>query len=354
MRYSGGASAKTFLVGMLFAASCLAQQNTSADPADTAAASPLPVLIAPRLRATELRPNAETNALLQSDKEGWVTLQMMIDPKGLPYEVAVTGSSGDDSFRKEALRTVRTMAFEPARYGDETVTSAYELKLKFSLSDREKAARAEFVGVYKALQKAVAAGDRTLADTLMAKLKPDNLYEDAYFGVASFQYAEKWGTAAQQILALERAVAGETKATYLPRPLFEGVLTALFRLEAKTNRFGSALITLGTLKKLPADPKTLASLQPIADQIQALHSRDVPIGVAGAIGATAWRHALFRNHFQLQDIQGKVAELKLRCERQYVAFPFDPSLQYTVSDKSGACWLEVVGDVGTTFTLVET
>ena len=91
-----------------------------------------------------------------------------------------------------------------------------------------------------------------------------------------------------------------------------------------------------------------------ADQLALLRSNDAPVGVQGEIDASGyWNIKLFKNQFQLDDLIGFVAELKLRCEREYVFFDFDPDLRYSVSDDAGECTLQVIGDPETTFTLVQ-
>lgn len=355
MKHSSAGLALSCMVLQTLALAGAAVTAGAAEPAvaDQSAVA-LPVLIGPRLKNKDLEAFPSAQELLNEGKEGWVTLQMMVDPDGKPFEVGVIDSSGDEAFRKEALRAAKVMQFEPAHSGTETVSSSYEVKLKFHMPGREKGARREFVSGYKALRDAVSAGNRGLADELMARLKPDNLYEDAYHGVAAYMYAEKWGTPQEQFAALRQAVAGETKATFLPRPLFESVLALMFKMQAQSGRLGAALDTYKTLKALPADAKTLAPLTPIVDVINNLRNGTEPLGVLGKIDTAAWTHTLLRRHFQLQDVKGKIEELKLRCEREYLAFPFDPTLQYSVSPKAGTCRLEVIGDGDTEFTLVET
>jgi len=47
-------------------------------------------------------------------REGWVVLNMMIDPQGKPYEAMVVDSSGNPAFEKAALRS-RYCSQSPSR-----------------------------------------------------------------------------------------------------------------------------------------------------------------------------------------------------------------------------------------------
>lgn len=40
---------------------------------------------------------------------------------------------------------------------------------------------------------------------------------------------------------------------------------------------------------------------------------------------------------------GNVTEIKLRCQKQYLAFKFDPDLRYDIEGKNGNCSIEVLG-----------
>src|SRR5882724_13069905 len=46
------------------------------------------------------------------------------------------------------------------------------------------------------------------------------------------------------------------------------------------------------------------------------------------------------------------SQIKLRCDKKYVFFQFDPALEYKVADKYGKCFIEVVGDPETKFELI--
>jgi hypothetical protein len=71
------------------------------------------------------------------------------------------------------------------------------------------------------------------------------------------------------------------------------------------------------------------------------------------ITGTSWNYELLKRRFQIEVASGKVAEIKLRCDRQYVFFQFDPKLQYTIGGNDRSCSMEVVGDPGTKFRLTQ-
>jgi len=90
--------------------------------------------------------------------------------------------------------------------------------VKFALN--EKGANPDFVTSYRELAKAIQNKDKAAADAALAKLHVQNLYEDAYYGLAEFTYARQWGDEAQRYAGLLRAVAEESTPRYLPRDSF--------------------------------------------------------------------------------------------------------------------------------------
>lgn len=77
------------------------------------------------------------------------------------------------------------------------------------------------------LIKAIQAEDRAAADALLASLDVQNLYEDAFLNVGKYEHYRRWGTEAEQIASLRRAVAGENHARYLPKETFLSALQVL-------------------------------------------------------------------------------------------------------------------------------
>ena len=68
---------------------------------------------------------------------------------------------------------------------------------------------------------------------------------------------------------------------------------------------------------------------------------------------TSWFYMLFKKRFQIAVTNGELAEIKLRCDKQYVFFRYEPDIQYRVSDRHGNCGVELVGAPGTKFSLVQ-
>lgn len=286
--------------------------------------------------------------------EGWVDLHFMIDTSGKTYEVAVTDSTGDATFETAAIKAAKKWTFEPAMFNGEPTEAGYHFRLYFAHSYVDSV-RPRFWRAYKDAVAATNDGDRARAAAAVQKLIVENLYEDAFASLAKYQFADKWGTEAEQIAALRRAVGMAQWAGQLRRSQFVTALHALLRLELRAKDFASALSTWNTLKRLQPKHADVTQLQPTIDDAIALRSDNRAYAVPGEIaaGSSSWFYALYKQRFQVVLASGHVSEIKLRCDRHYVSFGFDPALYYRIADQYGKCGLELIGDPGTRFELIQ-
>ncbi|NBC22309.1 MAG: TonB family protein [Gammaproteobacteria bacterium] len=291
----------------------------------------------------------------QDGSEGWVQLHFMIDPEGQPYEIVVTDSTGDNAFEESAVRAVERSTFEPAALDGRPIDAGYNLKISFALEgEGAPGARPSFVRDYRRAIAAIESGDREQAEERLGELEVGNLYEDAYLNVARYWYFKSWGDRHQRLAALRRAVAHEQEQKYLPEQVFRWALLTRFALEVDLQDFGAALDTARLLRSQNLTGEQTAALEATVAEIRTLASDDRSFAVTGYTGAdTSWYITLLKRHFYIDQVEGEIAEIKLRCDRDYVLFRYDPTMEYQVSEQQGTCHMEVVGDPGTTFRLVQ-
>jgi len=338
----------------LFASTISVTQTPAQPPQPTdGAAVPIEVFQGPRPKFKDFRLPDYPGGEKLDRNEGWVQLCLMVDAGGQTYEPAIMRSSGNKVFDHEALKAVRSLTFEPASLNGKPVDSGYEIKFKYRLSPPADGARPEFVRNYNALMKATAANDKAAADAALSKLHVSNLYEDAYFGLATSSYAEHWGDDMQQLAGLQRAIAAEDSPRYLPKQIFPVALRALFRLQVRTHDYGGALITWEKLTRVGIDAETADNIKHVIDQLEVLRTDTREYAVPGKLENGTWYFHLFKSHFQVAVADGHVSEVRLRCDRRYVFFAFDPQVRYDVANGSGKCTLELVGEPGTTFSLIQ-
>lgn len=337
-------------VSMALSTLTLAQSSAASKPEEAAAQeAPLEVYTGPHIKKLD-RPSFPLGEL---HNEGWVELAFMVDPNGKPFEVTVVRSTGNKTFETTALKAVENSIFEPGTLNGKPVEAGYELKYMFTMDRIDPGARSDFIKAYKALLAAVNAGDRAAADAALQQMTVKNLYEDAYFGVANYIYATKWGDDTQQLESLRRAIARESTAHYLPQSMFRTALLSCMQLELKTHQYAEAMTTWKRLQKSGIDKDTTRLLESKVAQLEKLQADDSAYEVSGVITEKNWLLHLFKPHFSAVVSEGSISEARLRCDKHYVFFAFDTSMQYRVNSKDGKCSLEFVGTPGTRFKLIQ-
>lgn len=284
--------------------------------------------------------------------EGWVHLGFMVSPAGKPYEITVVDSTGDKTFEQLAIAAVEQSTFEPGTLNGKPMESASEVVYTFMIPGGARGATPAFVKAYESLLNAIRARDKAAADAAMKRIQITNLYEDARFGFAQYEYAQVWGTESQQIEGLRRAI-GDAQGDNLSADQVEKLRAARLGLEIKTHAFAEALADAKALLKTPLDGTLKTQITKAVSQIEALRAGDREYGVAGELANGSWNLKLFKRNFRIAVSEGSVSEVKLRCQKRYLSFVFDPKLQYRTSGDYGSCWMELQGAPGTKFTLYQ-
>lgn len=287
--------------------------------------------------------------------EGWVRLGFMVDTHGKPFEITVVDSAGNKDFEKAAVGALRRSTFDPGTVNGQATESGSEFGFKFLEGRRAVGAQPEFLSAYKSFVKAIEAKDKSAAQAALAQLKVTNLYEDAYLGLSHYYYARLWGTDAEQLEGLRRATENEGgEIHYLPTSAYRSALKDCFDLEIKTREYAEALNTWNRLQRLKVDPALEARIAPIVERLETLRSDAREYGVSGVVPeGGSWFLGLFKRHFRIEVGNGYLSQVKLRCDKGYVYFAFDPKLRYEASGKYGGCEMELLGAPGTRFTLFQ-
>ena len=341
------------LVTLATAAVLLTTANAQA-PEGTSSTEAVAVEVFNAPQGIDLKPPEYPIGERFDENEGWVTMNFMVDPSGKPYEISVADSTGNKRFEEIAVKTASEWRFQPATLNGLPIDAGHQVKVTFRLTDGVDGARGDFVRAYRKAVRAIEAKDRAAADEALAKLKITNLYEDAFANIARFSYAREWLDKAHQLGALQRAIAHEQSESYLPKATFRKALVAMLQLQVEMQDYAGFLDTWETAQKSGVPSETLAYWEPTIAKVKALRSDDRAYAVNAAFGdATSWHYKLYKKHFRMEVKSGRLAEIKLRCEKRYVFFRFDPTLQYAINERFGSCEMEAIGDPGTQFVLIQ-
>jgi protein TonB len=342
--------APAFALAVLAGAAFAADESNTSAPAAGGEPFRVEVFKGPVALKTPIPRYPDSERLVGN--EGWVHLNLMVDAHGKPFEVSVVDSSGNPVFDKTAIAAVEKWTFEPARMGTQPIEGSTDFKMLFSVNTPAVGAGKSFIKAYRSLGAAIEAGDKAAADEQLAALQAQNLYEDAYKGVASYHYHYKWGTETQQLQDLRRALAYESKPYYLPKRDFIALMDRMLALQVKAHDFASALDTWDLLRKV--DPReSEKNWRGTIDKIQALKQNHSPFHMDGRMEGTAWFGHLLRKRFQIVVTNGELSEIKLRCKDKYLFFRYQPGLEYTLENWPDNCRMQLVGSPGTTFDLIQ-
>ena len=164
---------------------------------------------------------------------------------------------------------------------------------------------------------------------------------------------ERVRTRAEQLAGLKRAIANERSARYLSRQAFRWALHALFAVEVNTRRYGEALDTWRELEKMHLDAKSMSQMESLVEKLKALKTDGSAYAIADVMPQGSWSLELFKRHFHVAVSAGRVSVIKLYCAKRFVSFAFDPKLDYEVKARFGSCRMEMLGDAGTKFSVVQ-
>ena len=307
------------------------------------------VIQPPRIKHQVLPEYPHQEETKRNGGEGWVQLEFMVDPNGKPYEIAVTDSTGNKTLEQAAIDSLQQWTFEPGSVNGKAVESSTEILFKFHNPNVIQISSPTFRAAFEQLMAAIQAGNRAAADSAMKALDIDTLYEDAYVGIAKYNYATKWGDEWQQLEGLRRATA--TGA--LPDAERRSLMLARLQLQLKLRLYAEALSDWDWLKKPGMGHSLEARIQPVMDRVEKIRTENGHYDIQAAMPEGHWGLHLFKRHFHVAVTDGSISQVKLRCGTRFLSLDFDPNLQYDVSGKYGDCHLELLGTPGARFILTQ-
>jgi hypothetical protein len=60
-----------------------------------------------------------------------------------------------------------------------------------------------------------------------------------------------------------------------------------------------------------------------------------------------------KKRFSILVTSGNIHEIKLRCEAKFALIPYTTDLNYTIPADYGSCHMELIGDSGTAFAVIQ-
>lgn len=290
-------------------------------------------------------------------QEGWVRLNYMVNPQGIPYDVTVVSSSSESAFAKAAIRAVSQTVYEPANLNGRAIDAGLSSFVIFQLVGGGDGATRTFVSLYKKFFKHLERNNLGKAEKLLTNLRnrDRNLYEEAYLHLAEFNFKQKTGASPSQMYgSVKKAAAMDGDRGYLPDDVLTSVLQNKLTLELLLHELGYAKQTATLLNERQLAEKDRARVDAALSQIEQIRVAETPFGIDGVVPeGNLGFHVLTHKRFHFRDVQGDIAELRIHCDRGYVGFIPKPEMEYKVKSGLGSCHLTLIGTPGSTYTLVQ-
>ncbi|NRA71526.1 MAG: energy transducer TonB [Gammaproteobacteria bacterium] len=291
----------------------------------------------------------------RSGNEAWVELSFVVEPDGTVAYPLVENSSGGKRFEKSALRAIKKWQYKPAFSNGEAIQQCKtRVRLDFTLAGKP-GARKKFIRKYKAIVGYINNNELEEANKSLIKLRKSkrwNLYEDAWYWLASSSYFAAKGNDDRELSSLVRIIGN--RDDYLPKQTFSSVLTRVFILYIKSNRYAYALETFERMKKLDPDSEQIVKYQVYVDKINALDQSQQLISVAATLGeAEFWQHKLLRSSFGFNGIKGQLSKMDIRCQNKRSTYRISEQQTWDIPASWGHCTVYVYGEKDSEFKLVE-
>ena len=288
-------------------------------------------------------------------QEGWVKLSFVIDKQGKVIEPLIEDSSGISQFEGAAIRTAKKWKYSPATKNGEAIEQCKNTVLFSFNLDGTKGVTRKFYSKYKKISTALHQDDLTTARKLLNELKEKklwNLSENEWYWFGEADYARKSGNKRRELNALNRAAHGGEKTLGVDNHSI--VLQKKFLLELDSFQYANALETITRIKNSSVSEEIKNKYIGFENKLKAYIkgnstlARTLTVGTRGQV-----KHSLSRNRFQLNDIQGSLKEVEIRCENKRSRYTADDVSVWKIPETWGECAVFVQGQHNTKFSILE-
>lgn len=300
--------------------------------------------------------------------EGWVLLEFFVEIDGSVTEIEVLDSDPPGAFERAAIAAVRTWKYQPAQLGGKPQRMSTQLVLTFELEGgsgrsgnpgrSSKSGRLSYD-----VDRALNSGDLETARTKLLEMEALLAEGEGSRSWLNFLYSRYFIATEDYPRAVHhlRHSLAKPLSSY-SRKFLKAALPTLFKAEVALGYYAPAVVTYKRIRTSRI-VKRKSDIHPIYEQVDALLKGGAPLATKAIILGNAcfecgtqsarWRYPLSRKNFQIQDLQGAIETIVVSCKRQRATFDFAPNMSWSISDNWGSCELQLVGDIGTEFRLLE-
>jgi len=312
----------------------------------------------PIKRAAPKYPTSEA----RKGREGWTQLSFVVGTDGIPYDVTVINSSGNSRIDNTSVRAVKKWRYDPATNADGEVIEQCQtsVQLDYRLGAKNAVSKKFRTRLLKTFEHLRAENVELLKEDLeqLDKVNSGKMTENTWLSYVKANYYGLKGDEEKQYFYLTKAVPNSVKKDkkhILPEDSLLVSLHQLFRLQAKKSKYFDALQTFEKIEQFDSELalNIQNNLRPFAAKIEQAIDSDKLIVVEGEINRGRWIHNLAREQFAVNEINGKLRKLDVRCENKRNVFTVNDTSTWKIPKSWGNCQVIIEGDDTTTFELVE-
>lgn len=313
--------------------------------------------------AVKKEPPKYPRKALREGVEGWVVLNYVVKKDGTTDNIVVMDASIENYFEKNAIDAVSNWIYQPATLeGRPVIEGNKTARTTFIIKNQDRGVTRSFRFKYNRVRRAIDKGDLPTARTSIDELaayKKRLLAEVFYLDLVESRYWQGMKNDQAALRYVERALV--LAKDIAPVDTYVDLLRHAVFYNSAINNYSATLSHYETLLEVGGD---LAPEDPLyrvdAKVKQALEGADTFI-YKGAISKCNycrpsimnWRHALNRNRFSIDQVDGELSEIEVICGIRSVSLVYNPDIAWSVEQEWGECEVQVFGEDGTTFRLIE-
>jgi TonB family protein len=302
---------------------------------------------------------------LERGQEGWVDISFVVEPDGSIADPVIEGSSGVPDLERAALDAVRRWEYAPAtRNGEPVQQCEVRTRLTFEISTGGRpGATRSYVRRFREISRLHEAGQHEQAMEQVLELQRTqgmNRYETARTWAMRAMLEQQLGAPPEQLVASLRPAAADSWIIS-NKELHRSLLEALLATEIRLRHYQRAIATAGRLREEVPEKARREEIEGVITELLALRDGSSYLTVSGRIEPPAvddehpsfWTHQPLRRQFGIEDVEGRISAVDLRCQWQRALITWNPEHAWRLPEDWGRCDIYVYGEPGTTFTLIE-
>lgn len=289
-------------------------------------------------------------------RTGRLMVSIMIDKEGNVFEPMIE-QTNNDRYVKAALKFFEKAKFTPATINgvpvDTWVRFPKRWNMRYSWRSGHVSTKLfnKHLSSFKTEIELESPDEKKLLKYLkkLAGTRHGNHIAFTYLSYARYQYAAKFGSVEDQILAIrEMILSSDDGRTFVKSQVSE---IELIRLLINSELLGEAKIAYGrAVNKYRGNDKS--SIQNLFSEkiteIKELIASDKAFGRKITLNSSGYTFLpLVKKSFTLDQVTGQIETLKLRCTRKFKELKFVVDAEYKIPEKWGTCQLQVIGNKNT-------